>query len=243
LDALAEVEGAFAIVWVSPDGTVGLARDAIGERTLYHVQVPGGVVFASTIAAVLVSGLVDRRLDVSALAAYLSCGYVPGEGTLVAGIRELLPAEIVRIHHGAVTRHHILYKVDALGAAAGVVARSPLFDRAVVEVAFAIPPQLKLRGAVEKYVLKEAVRDLLPGTILDRPKSGMLVPVEGWFEGPLLPLARERLLDGLPPGVIDRGYVERLLGGRLGGLRPRRGAKIWLLLTLESWLRGFGVSP
>jgi asparagine synthase (glutamine-hydrolysing) len=137
--------------------------------------------------------------------------------------------------------HHILPKVDALGAAAGVVARSPLFDRAVVELAFAIPPQLKLRGAVEKYVLKEAVRDLLPGTILDRPKSGMLVPVEGWFEGPLLPLARERLLDGLPPGVIDRGYVERLLGGRLGGLRPRRGAKIWLLLTLESWLRAFGV--
>jgi asparagine synthase (glutamine-hydrolysing) len=134
--------------------------------------------------------------------------------------------------------HHILPKVDALSAPFGVLARSPLFDRAVVEVAFAIPPQLKLRGSVEKYLLKQAVSDLLPRAILERPKSGMLVPVEGWFQGPLLPLARARLLDGLAPyGLFQRGYLERLLAGRLGGLRPRHGAKIWLLVTLEAWLR------
>ena len=82
--------------------------------------------------------------------------------------------------------YHILHKVDALSAAFGVVPRSPLFDRAIVEMAFSIPPQLKLRGSVEKYLLKQAVRDLLPPAIVDRPKSGMLVPVEGWFKGPLL---------------------------------------------------------
>jgi asparagine synthase (glutamine-hydrolysing) len=134
--------------------------------------------------------------------------------------------------------HHILPKVDALSAAFGVVARSPLFDRDVVETAFAIPPQLKLRGSVEKYLLKRAVEDLLPRVILERPKSGMLVPVEGWFRGPLLPEARRRLLDGLGAwGLVRRDYVERLLEGGLPGLRPRRGAKIWLLVTLEAWLR------
>jgi len=40
-----------------------------------------------------------------------------------------------------------------------------------------------------------------------------------------------------PGGLIERDYLEPLLAGRLGGLRPRRGAKIWLLATLESWLR------
>ncbi|MCU0242222.1 MAG: asparagine synthetase B family protein, partial [Vicinamibacteria bacterium] len=95
--------------------------------------------------------------------------------------------------------HHILPKVDALAAAAGVLARSPLFDRAVVEMAFAIPPQLKIRGTIEKYLLKEAVRDILPAAILERPKSGMLVPVEGWFAGPVLGDARARILDGLAP--------------------------------------------
>jgi asparagine synthase (glutamine-hydrolysing) len=134
--------------------------------------------------------------------------------------------------------HHILPKVEAVSAPFGVAARSPLFDRDVVEMAFAIPPQLKLRGSVEKYLLKQAVKDLLPPAIIERPKSGMLVPVEGWFQGPLLPRARERLLDGLTGyGLIERDYLERLLEGRLGGLRPRRGAKIWLLVTLEAWLR------
>ena len=133
---------------------------------------------------------------------------------------------------------HILHKVDALSAVVGAVPRSPLFDRAIVEAAFQIPSRLKLRGSVEKYLLKEAVRDLLPSAIVDRPKSGMLVPVEGWFKGPLLPHARERLIDGLTPyGLFDRGYLERLLSGRLAGLRPRRGIKIWLLVTLEAWLR------
>ena len=125
-----------------------------------------------------------------------------------------------------------------MSAPFGAVARSPLLDRAIVEMAMSIPSQLKLRGSSEKYLLKQAVRDLLPPAIIERPKSGMLVPVEGWFKGPLLSVARERLLDGLAGyGLFDRTYLERLLDGRMGTPRPRRGVKIWLLLTLESWLR------
>ena len=134
--------------------------------------------------------------------------------------------------------HHILPKVDALSASFGVVPRAPLFDRAVVELAVSAPPQLRLRGSVEKFLLKQAVRDLLPPSIVERPKSGMLVPVEAWFRGPLLGAARERLLDGLAPyDLFQRDYLERLLAGRLGGVRPRIGQKIWLLVTLEAWLR------
>lgn len=135
--------------------------------------------------------------------------------------------------------HHILGKVDALSGPFGVLPRAPLFDRDVVELAFTMPPQLKLKGTIEKYLLKEAVRDLLPRDIIERPKSGMLVPVQGWFRGPLLPQARERLLDGLAPyRLFRRDYLERLLNGRLPGIHTRRGVKIWLLITLEAWLRG-----
>jgi asparagine synthase (glutamine-hydrolysing) len=133
---------------------------------------------------------------------------------------------------------HILPKVEHLGGRMGVRARSPLFDRRVVELACAIPASLKRRGSIEKYLLKEAVRDLLPAAIVDRPKSGMMVPVEGWFTDPLAAFARERLLDGLAPRrIIRRDYLERLVARQLPGLRPRQGVKIWLLLTLESWLR------
>ncbi|MDY7231006.1 asparagine synthetase B family protein [Hyalangium rubrum] len=134
--------------------------------------------------------------------------------------------------------HHILHKVDEVSAPFGVLPRAPLFDRGVVELAFQLPPQFKLKGSVEKYLLKRAVEDILPRAIIDRPKSGMLVPVEGWFQGPLLPEARSRLLDGLQRWeLFDRRWLERLLSGKLGGLRPRHGVKIWLLITLEAWLR------
>ena len=142
--------------------------------------------------------------------------------------------------------HHILPKVDSISAGYGMLPRSPLFDRGIVEFAFSIPAKMKLMGSVEKYLLKEAVRDLLPAAIIDRPKSGMLVPVEAWFSpasrqrkaGPLLPLALDRLLESrILADIVQRPYLEKLLTGKLGGLRPRHGVKIWLLVTLESWLR------
>jgi asparagine synthase (glutamine-hydrolysing) len=134
--------------------------------------------------------------------------------------------------------HHILPKVDALSAPAGVRPRSPLFHRRIVELAFAIPPKDKLRGTIEKWLLKEAVTDVVPREIVDRPKSGMLVPVEAWFRGPLRAMARERILDGLRPWrLFEQAWLERLVEGRNLGLRPRWGRKLWLLVTLESWLR------
>jgi len=138
--------------------------------------------------------------------------------------------------------HHILPKVDALSEPFGALARSPLFAKSIVELAMKLAPVWKLNGSTEKYLLKQAVRDLLPPEIVERGKSGMLVPVEAWFQGPLLPVARVRLLDGLAcAGIFRRDMLERLLAGKIGGLRPRRGVKIWLLLTLEAHLRALGL--
>ncbi len=148
-------------------------------------------------------------------------------------------AKLMAINVACKGGHHILPKLDQLSRACGVLPRSPLFDRDVVDVAFAIPPQLKLRGSVEKYLLKQSVLDLIPPEIIERPKSGMLVPVESWFAGPLLDSARQRLLDGLRRwDLFDPVWLERLVGsGRATTPVARRGAKIWLLVTLEAWLR------
>ena len=135
--------------------------------------------------------------------------------------------------------HNILAKVDQLSAPFGVVPRSPLFDRRVVELSMRIRAADKLRGTCDKFILKKAVADLLPDAIVNRPKSGMMVPVEEWCCGPLRKDARERLLDGLAGyDWIRRDYMERLVRYRLSGVRPRHGVKLWLLLALESWLRG-----
>ena len=140
--------------------------------------------------------------------------------------------------------HHILTKVERLTAASGVEGRAPLFDRAVIDYSFRIPANLKLAGTTEKWILKEAVRDLLPATIVDRPKSGMRVPVQQWLTGPLADLGND-LLFGPSARARDLFRADTLrawLRGD-GSLLPRHGGKLWLVLTLELWLRSFEVGP
>ena len=133
---------------------------------------------------------------------------------------------------------HILTKVSNLTSANGLIGRSPLFDRRIVEASFQIPPVHKLAGTTEKAVLKKAVADLLPEPILSRPKSGMLVPVQAWFKHGLRKFARQTLLDRKARirCYINQSVVKEWLGYR-GNLWPRHGVKIWLVLALEVWLR------
>jgi asparagine synthase (glutamine-hydrolysing) len=140
--------------------------------------------------------------------------------------------------------HHILSKVERITTAAGVQGRSPLFDRAVIDHAFRVPPRYKLAGTVEKWILKQAVRDLLPATIVDRPKSGMRVPVQQWLAGPLRGLSHELLLgrSARARGLFREDTIRAWLRGE-GALLPRQGGKVWLLLSLELWLRSFEVCP
>lgn len=137
--------------------------------------------------------------------------------------------------------HHILTKVERLTAARGLQGRAPLFDRQVIDHAFTVPPRLKLAGTEEKWILKEAVRDLLPATIVDRPKSGMRVPVQQWLSGPLRDLAGDVLLGSRTSGLFDPVTIRAWLRGE-GALLPRQGGKVWLVLTLELWLRAYDVA-
>ena len=133
---------------------------------------------------------------------------------------------------------HILTKVNNLSSANGLLGRSPLFDRRIVDASFAIPPAYKLAAATEKAVLKQAVADLLPEVIINRPKSGMRVPVQGWFRRELWLYARWMLLR---PGARIWAYVNRRVVWEWlryeGAVWPRYGVKLWLLQALEVWLQ------
>jgi asparagine synthase (glutamine-hydrolysing) len=122
--------------------------------------------------------------------------------------------------------------------------RVPMFDRELAEASFTLPPQLKLHGASEKYVLKLILQRHLPREIVWRRKFGMSVPVTDWVLGPLAgPL--EELLG--PASLARRGlfrkeYVEPLRQGRNDPSETRRrriGERLWTLAMLEAWLRVF----
>ena len=136
--------------------------------------------------------------------------------------------------------HHILPKVERLTASCALTARAPLADKMIVDFSFQIPPELKLRGTTEKWILKEAVRDLLPATVVDRPKSGMRVPVQQWLHGPLKSLSNELLLGkrARKRGLFQPATIRAWMRGE-NLVYARHGGKLWLLLTLELWLRAF----
>jgi asparagine synthase (glutamine-hydrolysing) len=138
----------------------------------------------------------------------------------------------------------ILPKVFKASSAAGIAVRSPLFDQQLTELAFRLPSSLKLKGSVEKYVLKQAVKDIVPQTIIDRPKSGMLVPVHHWFNKELKDFAKQVLLsrDAKIGTMFQRKALENLVTYKGGGIRPSYGDRVWLLLSLELWMQSHRIS-
>ena len=133
----------------------------------------------------------------------------------------------------------ILTKVNNISQAVNLTARSPLFDQRVVELSMKIPPEYKLSGVQEKAVLKHAVADLLPQAILERPKSGMMVPVQLGFRKFWQRQAQRLLLSrnaAIAP-YLNQSLIRELLNYE-GDTWNRYGVKLWLLVSLEIWLQG-----
>jgi asparagine synthase (glutamine-hydrolysing) len=97
---------------------------------------------------------------------------------------------------------------------------------------------MKLRGFTTKWILREAVRGILPTEILTRKKMGFPVPFGIWMRGPWKDVARDVLLDSRSRqrGIIDPGAVERLISAHAAGATDGADA-IWSLLNLELWYR------
>jgi asparagine synthase (glutamine-hydrolysing) len=97
---------------------------------------------------------------------------------------------------------------------------------------------MKLRGLTTKWVLREAVRELLPADILSRKKMGFPVPFGMWLREGWNGVARDVLLDpqSRQRGIINPAAVERLLTAHANGSSDGADA-IWSLLNLELWYR------
>jgi asparagine synthase (glutamine-hydrolysing) len=129
-------------------------------------------------------------------------------------------------------------KVDVSSMAHALEVRCPFLDTAVVEFAARLPDAalMRVRG---KYILREAVRDLVPEAILRRRKMGFGIPLEHWMRHDLNALVRETLLGerARARGLFRRSEVERYVDS-LDGPAPRTD-RVWSLLMLELWYRHF----
>ncbi len=134
----------------------------------------------------------------------------------------------------------ILVKLDRASMMASLEGRVPLLNNDFVEYATHLPLNMKLRGLRTKYLLKRALRGILPDSILNRPKKGFGIPVAHWFRGPL----KEQMLSVLSPermasqGFFDPRGVKRLIDDHLEGRRDNR-KQLWTLFAFELWHDGY----
>lgn len=137
----------------------------------------------------------------------------------------------------------ILTKVDRMSMAHSIETRVPLLDHKLVEFAATIPPEMNLRGGTTKYILKRAMKGILPDRIIDRPKKGFAVPLGYWFRGKLGSYVRDLLLaeQGRRRGFFHQPYIESLVA------RHERGEnldlQLWTLISFELWSRSFLDGP
>jgi asparagine synthase (glutamine-hydrolysing) len=134
----------------------------------------------------------------------------------------------------------ILVKVDRMSMSCSLEVRAPLLDHKVVEFAAALPPELKYRGPVSKFLLKRHVASRLPGLDASRPKQGFELPLAAWLRGDLRDTARDLLFSAR---AAQRGYVRpetvmRIWAAHQRG-RRNHASQIWALLVLELWLREY----
>ena len=130
-----------------------------------------------------------------------------------------------------------LKRVDNMTMAFGLEARVPFVDHQLVELAFSMPHQLKLRDG-GKYLLKQVARDIIPAAVIDRPKGYFPVPALRNMQGDYLQLAKEVFSQpaARQRQLFNMSYIDAMLA-EPEQYRGRFGSKLWQVTLLELWLQ------
>ncbi|VFR64496.1 Asparagine synthetase [glutamine-hydrolyzing] [plant metagenome] len=136
----------------------------------------------------------------------------------------------------------LLVKVDRAAMSASLETRAPLLDREVVELAFALPRRVQIRGGQGKWVLRKVLDRYVPRHLIERPKAGFSIPLADWLRGPLRSWA-ESLLD--PQVIRGQGYLD---AEKVSGIWQQhvsgkfdRGLYLWNVLMFQAWLKDSGM--
>jgi asparagine synthase (glutamine-hydrolysing) len=133
----------------------------------------------------------------------------------------------------------LLFKIDIATMSHGLEARSPLLDHHLVKYVAGLPGNLKLRGLKKKYILKEALKDVLPPQVLRGKKRGFDVPIGRWLRNELKEALRDALVDnGLITDIFEKNKLEKMFEDHLND-RKDWGRFFWMILMLHLWFELF----
>lgn len=131
----------------------------------------------------------------------------------------------------------ILCKVDRAAMTCSLETRMPFLDHRVVELAWRLPLNMKIRGNTGKWALRRVLYKYVPKELIERPKVGFAVPIGQWLRGPLRDWAEGLLGESrlhqegfFHPEPIRKAWAEHLAG------RHEHTPKIWTILMFQAWL-------
>jgi len=131
-------------------------------------------------------------------------------------------------------RGDILVKADKMTMANSLELRVPFLDTEVFRVASALPVDQKLSKDTTKYALRQALREVVPARIFNRPKLGFPVPIRHWLKDQMYDWARAIIDESQTDHLLDRDAVRALLDAHRAGPHDYS-RKLWTLLVFLIW--------
>ncbi|GIJ44482.1 putative asparagine synthetase AsnB [Virgisporangium aliadipatigenens] len=130
----------------------------------------------------------------------------------------------------------ILTKADRMSMAHSLELRVPFLDKRVFDVAARIPAELKVPRAhrTTKVALREAMRGIVPDSVVDRPKLGFPTPTRVWLKGVVGEWAAEVMFRSSASELLDLGYAQKLLADHRAGVADYS-RKVWTVLSFCLW--------
>jgi asparagine synthase (glutamine-hydrolysing) len=143
---------------------------------------------------------------------------------------------MLRADCGTWLAENLLERGDRMTMSSSVELRPPFLDNDLVELAFSLPSEVKVRRGNTKWVVKQVAQAYLPREIIDRRKVGFRVPLDVWFRGELQEMTHDLLLapTSFASQVFDRNAIAALVKAHDEG-RTSEEAALFTLLSLEIW--------
>jgi asparagine synthase (glutamine-hydrolysing) len=129
-----------------------------------------------------------------------------------------------------------LEKVDKATMAHGIEVRVPFLDANLTRYALGLSSKMKVRLRQTKWIVRRALRGIVPDGVLNAKKRGFGVPFSHWLREPLAEYMKEVLLDSanLKCGLFDRDALEKCIQEHTSGYRDN-GSLLYKILNLALW--------
>ncbi len=132
----------------------------------------------------------------------------------------------------------LLAKIDQTTMIHSLEGRVPLLDHKLVEFAASLPPNMKLRNGISKYILRKFISSKLPKEILSKPKQGFMPPAQKWIDKRLhdffMPILSDRKTQKRP--YFNQAFISEMIKKHKEG-RIDYSYQIWVLAAFELWMR------